>query len=296
MTISTNLQSPPLPPSEVDSVLAGVNVLLIGPAGTGKTYSLGTAVDTGIECFYLGLEPGLESLLGYYTDRNLPIPPNLHWHSLKGPTASFLELIDAATKINTLSLDSLAKMVDPNKSKHNRFIELLKALNNFPDDRTGKTFGPVDKWGPSRLLMIDGMTGLNDCAMSLVIGGKAVKNQSDWGIAQDQVYRLLKMLCESCVCHTITLAHVARETDMVLGGTKLMVASLGKALAPQLPSMFSDVILAVRQGEKWHWDTANVMADLKTRNLPIRSDLPPSFKPIFDKWVARGGKFQLTTG
>ena len=273
------------------STLAGFNVLLIGPAGTGKTHSLGTLVDTGIECFYLGLEPGLESLLGYYTDRGLPIPDNLHWHSLKSPQASFSELISSATMINTLGLDSLAKMQDPNKSKHNRFIELLKALNNFHDDRTGKDFGAVNTWTPSRALMIDGMTGLNDCAMSLVIGGKPVKNQSDWGIAQDQLYRLLKMLCEGCPCHKVILAHVSRETDIILGGTKLMVASLGKALAPQIPSMFSDVILANRQGNKWTWDTANVMADLKTRNLEIKADLPPSFKPIVDKWVTRGGRF-----
>ena len=280
------------PPAEVEaSTLAGFNVLLIGPAGTGKTHSLGTLVDTGIECFYLGLEPGLESLLGYYTDRGLPIPDNLHWHSLKSPQASFSELISSATMINTLGLDSLAKMQDPNKSKHNRFIELLKALNNFHDDRTGKDFGAVNTWTPSRALMIDGMTGLNDCAMSLVIGGKPVKNQSDWGIAQDQLYRLLKMLCEGCPCHKVILAHVSRETDIILGGTKLMVASLGKALAPQIPSMFSDVILANRQGNKWTWDTANVMADLKTRNLEIKADLPPSFKPIVDKWVTRGGRF-----
>ena len=47
-----------------DSGLPGVNVLLMGPAGTGKTHSLGTLVEAGIEVFYLGLESGLE-LAGY---------------------------------------------------------------------------------------------------------------------------------------------------------------------------------------------------------------------------------------
>jgi hypothetical protein len=275
---------------EAASTLPGVNVLLMGPAGTGKTHAIGTLVDSGVEVFFLGLEPGLESLFGYYTDRGLPIPENLHWHALKGPTASFAELIDAATKINTLGLDSLAKMQDPNKSKHNRFISLLNCLNNFTDDRTGEAYGPVNSWTPSRALVIDGMTGLNNCAMSLVIGGKPVKNQSDWGIAQDQVLRLLQMLSDSCVCHTIILSHVVREVDMVLGGTKLMVASLGKALAPQLPTLYSDVILTVRKGNTWSWDTANVMADLKTRNLPIKADIPPDFRPLIKKWESRGGK------
>ena len=90
--------------------------------------------------------------------------------------------------------------------------------------------------------------------------------------------------------HFVLIAHVERETDMVLGGTKLMASTLGRALAPKIPPMFSDVILTTRQGDKWNWDTANVTADLKTRNLAIRGDLPPSFGPIIEKWKARGGK------
>lgn len=271
------------------SALPGVNVLLMGPAGTGKTHSIGTLVDSGVEVFFLALESGLEALMGYWTDRGKPIPDNLHWHTLAAPTASFAELMDAATKINQLSLDSLAKMADPNRGKHNQFISLLQALNNFPDDRTGKTFGPVNAWTPSRALVVDGMTGLGRAAMSLVVGGKPVKSQSDWGIAQDQVEKLVRMLCDGCPAHFILLAHVERETDMVLGGTKLMASTLGKALAPKIPPMFSDVVLTVRQGDKWTWDTANVMADLKTRNLPIRADNPPDFGPIIAKWKQRGG-------
>ncbi len=269
--------------------LPGVNVLLMGPAGTGKTHAIGTLVDAGIEVFYLALEPGLEALLGYYTDRGQSIPDNLHWHLQEAPKASFLELMDTATKINTMSLDSLAKMPDPNRMKHNQFIELLRTLNDFPDDRTGKKFGSVNEWTPKRALVIDGMAGLSRAAMALVVGGKAVKSQSDWGIAQDQIEKLVRMLCDNCPCHFVLIAHVERETDQILGGVKLMVSTLGKALAPKLPPMFSDVILTVRQGDKWTWDTANVMADLKTRNLPISSNNTPTFASIITKWKSRGG-------
>lgn len=272
-----------------ESALPGFNFLLMGPAGTGKTTAVGTLVEAGVEVFYLALEPGLESLLGYFTDKGKPIPENLHWHTLKAPTASFTEMIDAATKINTLALDSLAKMADPNRSKHNQFIDLLKALNDFPCDRTGKKFGPVNSWTPSRALVIDGMAGLGRAAMSLVIGGKAVKSQSDWGIAQDQLEKLLRMLCDNCPCHFGLIAHVERETDQVLGGVKLMVSTLGRALAPKIPAMFSDVILTVRNGDKWTWDTGSVQADVKARNLPFKSDLPASFGPVVEKWKSRGG-------
>ena len=156
--------------------LPGMNTLLMGPSGTGKTYAIGTLVDTGIEVFYLALESGMESLFGYWTDRDLLIPDNLHWHTLAAPSASFSEMITSAKQINTLNLDSLAKMSDPNKSKHNRFISLLEALNNFPDDRTGELYGPVNEWDQSRVLVIDGATGISNCAMALVVGGKAVRS------------------------------------------------------------------------------------------------------------------------
>ena len=267
--------------------LPGVNVLLMGPSGTGKTHAIGTAVDLGIEVFYLALESGMESLLGYWTDHGKPIPANLHWHKVAAPAASFDAMIANAKNINMLNLDSLAKMSDPNKSKHNQFISLLEAMNNFPDDRTGEKFGPVNTWDQSRLLVIDGATGLSQCAMSLVIGGKAVTNQSDWGIAQGQIEKFTRMVCDSCPCHFVLIAHVERETDAVLGGVKLMVSTLGKALAPKFPSMFSDVILTERSGDKWTWNTASAMADVKTRNLPIKSDNQPDFKLIFDKWLSR---------
>ena len=267
--------------------LPGFNCLLMGPSGTGKTYSIGTLVDQGVEVFYLALESGMESLLGYWTDRNLPIPDNLHWHKVAAPAADFSQMIANAKNINMLSLDSLAKAVDPNKSKHNQFVSLLEALNNFPDDRTGEKFGAVNTWDQSKVLVIDGATGISNCAMSLVVGGKAVKNQSDWGIAQDQVMKLVQMICDNCPCHFVLLAHVERETDAVLGGVKLMVSTLGRAIAPKFPAMFSDVILSARNGTKYTWDTASAMADVKCRNLTMASDNIPSFEPILVKWMSR---------
>jgi len=271
------------------SVLAGVNVLLMGPAGTGKTYSVGTLADSGCEVFYLGLEPGLESLLAYWTDKGKEIPANVHWHNMEAPKASFTELMDAATKINTMQLDTLAKMQDPNRSKHNQFIKLLEVLNDFPDDRTGSRFGCVDTWGPNRALVVDGMAGLARAAMSLVVGGKPVRSQSDWGLAQDQVEKIVRLWTDNCRCHFVLIAHVEREQDAILGGIKLMVSTLGKALAPKLPPMFSDVILTERSGSNFSWNTGSAIADVKTRNLPIAEKLPADFGQIIKKWTSRGG-------
>jgi hypothetical protein len=276
----------PIAPA-VAAGLPGLNCLLMGPAGTGKTHAIGTLVDAGIEVFYTALEPGLEALLGYWVDRGLPVPPNLHWHIVKAPDASFGELLDTATKVNTMSLEMLSKLQDTNRSKYNQFRSLYEVLNNFTDQRTGQSFGSVDKFDTTRAVVIDGLTGINTASMLAVIGGKPVRSMPDWGLAQQQVETLLSKLCNNTRCHFILLAHVEREKDEILGGVKLMVSTLGNKLAPKIPAMFSDVILTVREGDKWKWDTANPMADLKTRNLAVSQNLPPTFKPIIDKWRAR---------
>lgn len=278
----------------IRSVLPGLNVLIEGPSGTGKTHAISTLVDSGMEVFYLAMEPGLETLVGCYTDgaKPRPIPDNLHWHFLAPATAGFEEMAATAEKINTYSYEMLTKMQDNNRGKYNQFTGVLRALCNFPDDRTGKTYGSVDSWGTGRALVVDGMTGLCLASLMAVVGGKPVKSMPDWGIAQDQVERLLRKLCDGCRCHFILIAHVEREIDPVLGGVKLMTSALGKALAPKIPAMFSDVILAEREGDKFTWNTASALADLKTRNLAIKAGQPPSFAPIIAKWQSRGGVFE----
>lgn len=267
--------------------IRGPNVCLMGPAGTGKTHSIGTLVDSGIEVFYLDMETGLESVLGYWRDRNLPIPPNLHWARMPVTNASFAEMISTAKKINTQTYESITKLQDPDRSKHDKFVQLLTILNDFPDERTGKSYGSVQEWDSTRAIVIDGLTGIGAAAMTLVIGGKPVRNQSEWGMAQDQTERLLRMLCDNCPCMFVLLAHVEREVDAILGGVKIMVSSLGKALPPKIAPMFSDVILTVREGSSWTWDTSNSQADLKTRNLPIKAGQTPTFATIITKWRNR---------
>src|SRR5574340_1440651 len=99
------------------SVLPGVNVLLEAPAGTGKTYSIGTLVETGLDVFYLATEPGMESLLGFWKDKGSGVPENLHWHYLAPQIASFETQIKTAKLFNTLTYEALAKLQDPVLSK-----------------------------------------------------------------------------------------------------------------------------------------------------------------------------------
>lgn len=265
----------------------GFNVLLMGPSGTGKTHALHQLADTGLETFCLFLEPGLETLIGYYADQGKPIPPNLHWHYLQPKVQGFDQLKSAADNIGKFDLAGLSKMKDMRRSQSNQLLDLYTILNDFPDQKTNQNYGPVDSWDNRRVLAIDSLSALNRIAMDAVVGTKPVKDMAEWGIAQNQIMSLLHKLTSGCNCHFVLIAHVERETDLVLGGVKLMVSSLGKAITGQIPQPFSDVILSVREGDKFYWDTANSMADVKTRNLPIQSKLPPSFETIWRKWEER---------
>lgn len=276
-------------PITLQPKLDGVNVMLMGPSGTGKTYSVGTLVDEGVEVFYFAFEAGLESLLGYWTDRGLPVPPNLHIVKIESANASWGEMADAVSKVNTLAYESLKKMTDPNRRQYNQFENFLRTFNEVIDQQE-KNHGCIDKWGTDKAIVIDGLTGLSDAAMKTVIGGKVDKDQKDWGLAQSLLENFLRKITSDCPCHFILIAHVEREVDAILGGVKLMVSTLGVKLPPKLPPMFSDVILTVRNVDKWYWDTASAQADVKTRNLPITGKNQPTFKSIIDKWKSRGGE------
>jgi len=276
------------------SLLAGVNVLLEGPTGTGKTYSIGTLVDCGVETFYLALESGLESLIGYWTDRGLEVPANLHWNFLDMHTGGLKALTDSAKTVGDLPQDGLYKLQDMTRSQRNYFLKILTVCNNFQDQRTGKSFGATDTWGPDKALVVDGLSGLGEAAFSMVIGTKPVKSQTDWGVAQDHVEKFINLCCNGCKCHFVLLSHIEREVDQISLGTRVMVSTLGKALPPKIPPKFSDVILTMRTGKIWSWSTANTQTDLKTRNLEIADGLPPDFSKILEKWKSRGGKLSPT--
>lgn len=262
------------------SAIPAPKILLVGSTGSGKTHSVRTLLDAGCEVFCVFTEPGMEVLSD--TD-----PEKLHWHYIPPASTPWQQMIDSATKINTLNLKAIADMTDINKRQHTEFIELLSTLANFKCDRTGREYGAVDSWDNTRYVVIDSLSGLNIMAMNLVTGTKPVKSMSDWGIAMDNLERLITKLTVDLNCGVVLTAHLEREQDEVTGGVSLMASTLGKKLAPRLPRFFSDVIHAKRDGDKFLWSTASHNVDLKARNVAIREDLPPSFGPLIKQWKER---------
>lgn len=328
MTAPMTTSSPPSAPSvntaHAEILVPGPKVLLVGGTGTGKTHVLRTLLDAGLEVFGIFTEPGMEVLAD--TD-----PKRLHWHYIRPAAPEWQDMIDSATKINTLSFENLTKLTDINKRKYTEFVDLLKSLSNFTDDRTGQAFGPVDLWGRDdsdlwapgtfevaaehkaeqtrrntlrqqfnltpennfgldRALFIDSLSGINIMAMNLMAGSKPVKSMADWGVAMDNLERLITKLTTDVPCTMVMTAHLEREQDELTGGVQLMASTLGKKLAPRIPRFFSDVIHCKREGSNFSWSTASINVDLKARNLPISDKLEPSFVPLVNAWKSRQRK------
>jgi hypothetical protein len=256
--------------------------MLLGASGSGKTFSLKTLIAKGITPFCIFTEPGFEVLGDIPADK-------LHWHYVKPASQDWASMIGMAHNVNILSYEALTKVEDSQRRQYNQFEDLLTALNNFRCDRTGESYGDCCTWGTDRAIIVDGLTGVGIMAMALKTGGRVTRSQPDWGVAMQLVENLTSKLCTDTRCHFVLIAHTERETDEVMGGSKIMAATLGKKLAPKLPRFFSDVVLADKAGTKFTWSTAAVGAELKARNLPVAEGLTPDFGPIIENWKKQGG-------
>lgn len=278
-----------------EASLTGPKILLEGPAGTGKTYAIGTAVDWaaahGKDVHVLFTENGLETLRGYWTDKGENVPSNLYYHSVLTRPVALDQLIKAADDCGKFSYEMLTKMVDAKRGgANNAYLKILQSGSNFVDDRTGKSCGNIGEWGLDKIFVIDSLSELANAAFKMIVGAKPTASQPDYGVAQNNLMNFLRFITQGMECTCIITAHVARETDEITGGVKLMTKAIGKALANEIPQLFSDVIYTVREGNRFYWDTAAANVDTKTRNLPIAGKQSPDFGLIMNKWASRGGK------
>lgn len=270
-----------------DPSIPGSKTFLLGTPGGGKTKSLETWIETGLEVFCIFTEP-MDTI-----SKEIRNHPRFHYVYIPPAASGFASLLKSAKSINTMNQKMLAQLSDIEKSKYGQFIKLLEAMSNFTDQR-GECFGGADTWGTNSVLVVDSLSGVNVMAMDLVVGGKPMKSQGDWGIAMDNLGRLINQLT-SMRCQFVLTGHLSLDKDELTGRMVQGAATLGKKLAPDLPRFFSDVVKAYRVGDEFLWATKDPMVDLKFRLLPNSDKIEPSFVPIFEEWKTRAATDETQT-
>lgn len=262
--------------------IPGPKILLVGLPGAGKTFSIRTLPAAGVRPCVLFTENS------HATIGDLP---GAAWATVNPAGRTFEQQLQYATVISKVAADGLLKALDANRGKHAQFITVLKTLSHFVDERSGEDLGPVDNWGPERVLVVDSLSGMNQIFLDLVSGARPNRTQQEWGVAVDQENRFLQSLC-ALRCSVVVMAHLQSERDEVTGATRLFPQGVTKNFGTDLPKLFDEVIYSSANAGRFAWSTAETNIITKTRLLPIASGQEPSFVPIFEAWKRQGGELR----
>lgn len=270
-----------LPPILPDAL--GLNFLLLGAPGSGKTTSIPTLLKAGLEVFVIFTEQGVNNLkkacrLHDLTEEEMA---RLHWTYINPSRGSFAGLAKAAKELSRTT--EFGKMAAGNRKDFTQFMDLLNSCASFVDQH-GEDFGTIDEWDATRCLVVDGLSGLNDMSMSLIVGDKPVKTLQDWGVAIDTLDKFLKQCC-NCVCHFGVLGHLEKETDEVTGRMVVTASTLGRKLGTTIGRHFQEVILT-EKGKRGHtFSTEDSRIELKNSYLPSAAGMDASFVPMIEAWL-----------
>lgn len=274
-------------------ILQPPSVLLEGASGCGKTYSIATLGEAGLEVFVIVTEPdGIGSLIDSWTAKKLPIE-KLHWNVVLPSSLGWNALNDMVNTIGTTGYEDIAKIKSGVGKTQTRepAMKLLRTLANFVCERDGKEYGDVSRWGHDRVLVLDSLSGLSIIAMDLTIGYKPAAHQGEWGVAMNFLEKVILKLTSDRQSMFVMTAHVEKELNELSGAQQIMTSTLGRKLAPKIPRFFSEVVYAKRAvagtTTTFTWSTADVNVDLKNRALPVSTVLDPSFRPVVDAFRKR---------
>ncbi len=255
-------------------------IMLLGDTGSGKTYAIISALKAGLEVFVLVTEnTGVETLIDACKKEEVDMT-NLHWKRCT-PTQQPWSVMKAQAKLtNNNNVGELQKLeAGLERFKYPAFINLITACEDFVCDRTKEHFGDVMTWDEKRLLVLDSMSGLNEIVSSHITGHRITMTQPEFGVVQNHIYNLTNTLC-SLNCFFMVTGHLESEVDEVRGTSRFMVSTVGRKLAPKLPRMFSEVILAREENGKYFWSTMDSKVATKSRALPKSSSLSPDFGQV----------------
>lgn len=255
--------------------------LIIGPAGAGKTSSLSTLLSQGLTVRMLATEPTAPNRVLEEAKRRNIDSSKFDWQYVSPTPPSWSALLDKAKIVNTMSLKDIADMKGGiAKPQGQQFIRFIEAMNNFKSDRNGTQHGDVSSWNDDTAFVVDGLSGLSEMSRNLTIGWKPNPAPGEWGVMQSNILDVVRKLCSDLSCFFVLIGHIEREQNEITGMSNITVSTLGAKLAPKLPPLFTNVVLAKRSGPKYEWSVADNNVDTKPGDLEFKADLPQDFAPI----------------
>ena len=278
----------------------GTNTLLTGFVGHGKSTSIATFIKAGlihdIELKVVAVTTetgGIESLLDGMRihampgEKSLPMD-RLFYRHIPPVSEGWSAIKEMAKQINRMSYKDLTEVKGGlGKRSQTQFLDLVSLLSNFKD-QYGTVLGPIDKLDNTWLFVLDSVSGLNRMSRRLTVGLKPAPHKGEWGTMMSAEEELVMQILSDTKCFTCLTSHIDREVDDVIGKPQFVPCFLGSKLGPVIPKEFSDVILQVRDGDKFRWNTIEKdHSCLKARNLPLSDKLPPSFELIVSTWLKR---------
>ena len=258
--------------------VTGIKMIVAGPPGSGKTYSLRTLLGTGLEVFGILTEPNSLAVLA-------PVLDKMHWTYISPVSSGWRSLRQQADKLRTMTMESIRKLHGDRRA-YTQYLDLLNTCENFKDQH-GDEFGDVTTWGPDRVLFLDSLTGMNKMVRTIIAGDQPSMTLPQFGAAQDATMRFLDQITSDGRCHFVMTAHVVLEKDEIYGGFKYLISTHGNKLSPLIPNFFTDFVLSQRQQDKFVWLTQSPQADLKVTHLPLSAGpQPQDYRRVIERWRA----------
>lgn len=263
-------------------------VALVGDVGQGKTSVIRSLCEGIPEVFLLSTDPGWEDILGDIPSSKLKV------HYVPSYDQDMSTFRATLQDLNTIDTKVLKEMPGRNRGNYQQLVQLTNVLNKFIDQRTGEDFGDVQTWGPDRAIVLDSLSGLTNMAERLLCGDKAFMNWGEIEGAQFAIEQFVNIMCSGTRAMFVMTAHTRKLVDKNTGAVQLLMDTTGQAVSPKLYRNFSDVVYChlemVNGKPQGMWDTFSKEVRVKTRNLPLQTNLPADFKPLVQRWKERQAK------
>lgn len=237
-------------------------LLLIGDSGSGKTGALASLAQAGYNLRILDVDNGLDVLTNILLDPRSPY----------GPEAAKRVLFETITDP---MVNRGGRLIPTKATVWQRAIALLDNWKTGSED-----LGPLSRWTPQDILVIDSLTMLANAAMNFVLSMDAklgqAPHQSHWYQGQGLLESLVQMLYDDGIkCNVIINCHIAYIGEEN-GPQRGYPATLGKALSPKIGRYFNTVLMARTQaGKRQILTSSQPMIELKnTAPLKVKPAYP----------------------